>query len=186
MPRAPRIQVAGGVYHVTSRGNRRQATFLDTDDHRFHLWCLDRAAARFEWRIHDFVHMTNHFHMLLTTANANLSQGMQWLNGLYAQVFNARHSLTGHLFQGRFHSELVEDEGHLLESSRYDVLNPVRAGLCDHPLAWRWSSCRATVGLAQVPDFLDVDWLLGQFAVDREEARRRYLQFVEDRLPDAA
>lgn len=183
MPRRPRIQLAGGVYHVTARGNRKQPTFLDPDDHRFHVWCLDRAAARFDWRVHAFVQMTNHFHMLLTTANANLSKGMQWLNGLYAQVFNDRHALTGHLFEGRFHSLLIEEEGHLLEASRYDLLNPVRAGLCDHPLAWPWSSLRATLGLVPAPRFLDSDWLLAHFAATPVEARRRYLEFVEDRLP---
>ncbi len=184
MPRRPRVQFAGGIYHVTSRGNRKQPIFLEPDDHRFHVWCLDQAVMRFEWRVHSWVHMTNHFHMLVTTPKATLSQGMHWMNGLYAQVFNDRHALTGHLFQDRFHSVVVEDQSHLLEASRYDLLNPVRAGLCDHPLAWRWSSCRATVGLAPC-GFLDIDWLVAQFAPDQETAHRRYLQFVEDRLPGA-
>jgi REP-associated tyrosine transposase len=185
MPRPLRIQLAGGTYHVTARGNRKQPIFLEPDDNRFHLWCIEQAAARFEWRVHTWVHMTNHFHMLLTTPKPTLSRGMHWLNGLYAQVFNERHDLTGHLFQGRFHSVVIEDQSHLLEASRYDDLNPVRAGLCDHPLAWRWSSCRAAVGLER-PRFLDLDWLLAQFATDRERAERRYLEFVEDRLPGAA
>jgi REP-associated tyrosine transposase len=182
MPRPLRIQHAGGVYHLTARGNRKQPIFLEPDDHRFHLWCLEQTAARFDVRVHSWVHMTNHFHLILTTAKPNLSQAMHWANGLYAQVFNDRHGLTGHLFQGRFHSIAIEDQSHLLEASRYDHLNPVRAGLCDHPLAWRWSSCRATVGLAPGA-FLDLDWLLTQFASDRESAQRRYLEFVEDRLP---
>jgi REP element-mobilizing transposase RayT len=176
-------QVAGGIYHITSRGNRRQPTFVDSIDHRAHLACVSRAAERYEWRIDGFCHMPNHIHLMLRTRQGNLSAGMQWLNGSYAQRFNGRHGLTGHLFQGRFHSVLVETDEYLLELNRYIVLNPVRAGLCDHPLAWRWSSCRATLGLASVPDFLDVGWLLEQLASNPEDARRRYLDFIEDRLP---
>jgi REP-associated tyrosine transposase len=182
VPRPLRLQVAGGVYHVTARGNRRQPVFLDPNDRRFHLWCLDRATERYRWRCDAYCQMTNHFHLLIRLTEPNLSRGMQWLNGLYAQVFNARHRFSGHLFQGRFHSTLVGEDGHVLELARYIVLNPVRAGICDHPLEWRWSSCRATLGLDESPVFLDHTWLLGQFAAGREEGRRRYLRFVEDRL----
>ena len=180
MPRQPRLQVPGGIYHVTSRGNRRQPTFLEPDDHRFHLWCLNKIAAECEWTCHSFCHMPNHFHLLLRTAKPNLSYGMQRLNGLYAQVFNNRHGLTGHVFQGRFHSAPVEADSHLIELARYIVLNPVRAGLCEHPLEWRWSSCRATIGIVEKPDFLEFEWLLGQFGRDRQEAQRRFFAFVED------
>jgi hypothetical protein len=107
---------------------------------------------------------------------------MQWLSGVYGQVFNKRHELTGHVFQGRFHSPLVETEPHFLECSRYDVLNPARAGLCDHPLKWRWSSLRATLGLEPRPFFLDAERLLGNFGGDLETARARYLGFVEQGL----
>jgi putative transposase len=184
MPRPLRIDVAGRIYHVTCRGNRKEPIFLEPDDHRFHLWCLDQVAARYEWRVLTWVHMTNHFHQLVLLTQPTLSRGMQWLNGVYGQVFNNRHTLTGHVLQGRFHSVLVETEEHLLECSRYDVLNPARAGLCDHPLAWRWSSLRATLGLEPKPDFLDVDRLLEAFGTTPAEAQRRYLRFVEDGLPE--
>ncbi len=185
VPRPPRIVVPGGIYHVTARGNRRAPVFLDPDDHRFHLWCLNRAVAEHEWQWAGFCQMPNHFHLLIRVPKANLSAGMRWLNGLYGQVFNHRHGLTGHVFQGRFHAQLVESEGHLLEAARYIDLNPVRAGLCDHPLDWRWSGLRATVGLVPRPDSLGVDWLLGRFGRDREAARQRYLAFVEERLEAA-
>src|SRR5205823_3369655 len=81
-----RFQLAGGTYTVTARGNRKQPIFLEPDDHRFHLWCLDQASMRFEVRFHSWVHMTNHFHAIVTTAEANLSNAMHWANGLYAQV----------------------------------------------------------------------------------------------------
>jgi putative transposase len=186
MPRLLRVQIPGSTYHITSRGNRKQPTFLDSDDHRFHLWWLNRVVAECEWECIGFCHMPNHFHLLVTTPKPTLSRGMQRLNGLYGQVFNDRHGLSGHVFQGRFHSELIEEEGHLLECARYIELNPVRAGLCDHPLDWRWSSCRATMGLVPKPDFLHFGWLLAQFGADLERARQRYLAFVEDRLDHAA
>jgi putative transposase len=186
MPRKLRLQAAGAIYHVTSRGNRRQPIFLDSDDHFFHLWWLNKVAAESEWEVFGFVQMTNHFHFVLRTPKPNLSRGMQRLNGLYGQVFNLRHGVSGHLFQGRFHSELIESEAHLLECARYDDLNPVRAGLCDHPLDWRWSSCRAVMGLVPKPDFLQSRWLLTQFGHDLDLARQRYLAFVEDRLGRAA
>lgn len=186
VPRSPRPQIAGGIYHVTCRGNRKQTTFRDADDHRFQLWCLDRVAARYGWRLLTYVQMTNHFHMTVITDEPTISRGMQWMNGVYAQVFNKREGVTGHLFQGRFHAVVIESEQHLLECTRYDVLNPWRAGLCDHPLAWRWSSLRATLGLAPKPFFLDVEGLLSMFSPNIEEARRLYLQIVEDGMRDVA
>ena len=185
VPRPPRPQVAGGIYHVTCRGNRKQAAFRDPDDHRFQLWCLERVAARYDWRVLTYVHMTNHFHITVVTEEPTISRGMQWLNGVYAQVFNKREALAGHLFQGRFHSTLIESDGHLLECTRYDVLNPWRAGLCDHPLAWRWSSLRATLGISPKPLFLDSRRLLSMFSRRQAEARRLYLQFVEEGMHDA-
>lgn len=183
MPRPPRVQVAGGIYHVTARGNRKQPIFLGADDHRFHAWCLEQTTVRFGFRILSWVHMTNHFHLLVRTPEANLSRGMHWLNGLYAQFFNDRHGFTGsgHLFQDRFRSVAIEDERQLLTASRYVDLNPVRAGLCDHPLGWRWSGCRSLAGMAAAT-FLDVDWLLRHFATDREQAHERYLAFLEAAL----
>ncbi len=186
MPRPLRLQFPGGIYHITSRGNRKQPIFLDSDDHRFQLWCTNKVVAECEWVCHSFCHMPNHFHFLITTPKANLSIGMQRLNGLYGQVFNDRHGFSGHVFQGRFHSEPVESEAHLHGAASYIELNPVRAGLCDHPLDWRWSSCRSVLGLAPKPDFLDAHWLLGQFGPDIERARQRYLAFVEEQLERAA
>jgi REP element-mobilizing transposase RayT len=181
MPRPLRPQVAGGFYHVTCRGNRKQTIFRDPDDHRFHLWCLDHVAARYEWRVLTYVHMTNHFHLTLITEQPTLSRGMQWLNGVYGQVFNKREGSTGHLFQGRFHSVAIESDEQLLTCVRYDVMNPVRAGLCEHPLAWRWSSVRSALGLEPAPFFLDVERLLSFFSRDTERARRQLLRLIEDR-----
>ena len=97
--------------------------------------------------------MGNHYHVLIETQKTNLSLGMRHLNGSYTQKFNRRHKIVGHLFQGRFKSIHVEKENHLLELSRYVVLNPVRAGIVEKPEEWKWSSYRMTVGGGKKPDF---------------------------------
>jgi hypothetical protein len=117
--------------------------------------------------------MTNHYHLLLGTPEANLSRGMRQLNGLYTQRFNRRHGRVGHVFQGRFKGIIVERESHLLELARYVVLNPVRAGIVEAAEDYRWSSLRATLGLTPTPEWLDLQALMASFA-----SRQRYLEFV--------
>ena len=113
--------------------------------------------------------MANHYHLLVETPKANLSVGMRQLNGIYTQSFNRRHKSVGHLFQGRFKAILVERESHLLELCRYIVLNPARVKGEAKASTWRWSSYRATAGLAPVAEFLRTDWILEQFGKSRYE-----------------
>jgi putative transposase len=145
MPRQARIRVAGGAYHVYTRGNRRQLIFADEDDYRFFLVLLTRTVRRFGWRVHAYCLMPNHLHLLVQTPEQNLSEGMHWLLGFYAQSFNHRHGLDGHVFQGRFGSRIVETEAYLTGLIEYIVFNPVRAGLVLDPADWPWSSYRAMV-----------------------------------------
>jgi len=122
--------------------------------------------------------MSNHYHLLIETPGANLSRGMQLLNGVYTQWFNRQHGRVGHLLQGRFKAILVEKESHLLELARYIVLNPVRAKMVRSVRDWPWSSYRATSGQSDVPEFLTVDWVLSQFDRDRARAVPAYRRFV--------
>jgi REP element-mobilizing transposase RayT len=140
LARPPRTQIPGGTYHITARGNRRQAIFHDADDRRLFIALLSRVAQRREWRLIAYCLMTNHFHLVIETPASNLSAGMHYLNFTYAQYFNERHSMDGHLFGGRFGSVLVENEDQLAELLTYVAFNPVRAGLCDKPSDWPWSS----------------------------------------------
>jgi putative transposase len=183
MARPLRLQLAGGIYHVTARGNRRQRIFRSEADFLLYLDILDRVAERFEWEVYAYCLMPNHVHLVFRTKHANIAQGMQRLHGLYAQFFNERHGLTGHLFQGRYHSELVKTERHALAVARYVVANPVRAGLCIHPAEWPWSSYRATAGLVRPPRFLDTAWLLGHLSPDPSRARAAYVEYVAERAP---
>jgi len=108
--------------------------------------------------------MDNLYHLLLETPVPNLSAGMRQLNGIYTQASNRRHNRVDHLFQGRFKAILVEKQAHLLELSRYIILNPVHAGMVQHPENYPWSSYRATLGQIKVSDFLTVQWLLDNFS----------------------
>ena len=182
MPRPHRLQLAGGIFHVTARGNRKGDIYVDDVDRAIFLRMLDLTLSRCSWLCHVFCLMPNHFHLVIETPTPNLSAGMQLLNGKYGQRFNWRHGLTGHVFQGRFYSELVESNAHLLELSRYIVLNPTRAGLCADPARWPWSSLPATLGRTPVPPFLTTDWLLSQFGSDTQQARCAYERFVRAAL----
>jgi REP element-mobilizing transposase RayT len=128
------------MFHITSRGNRRQAIYRDDLDRELFLRLFRGVAGRQRWKSQAHCLMTNHFHLVIETPTESLSKGMHQLKGVYARKFNERHILDGHLFEGRFRSSPVESEEHFEEVLRYIALNPVRAGLCEHPSDWPWSS----------------------------------------------
>jgi REP element-mobilizing transposase RayT len=180
MTRPLRLQVPGGIYHVTARGNDRRPIFEDDDDRARFITGLASVVLRYHVRCHAYCLMGNHYHLLLETPEANLSVAMRQLNGVYSQQFNRRHTRCGHLLQGRFGAQLVAGDSYLWEVCRYIVLNPVRAGLVAHPRQWRWSSFGATAGETTVPGFLTVNWVrsLAGATTSRERVDR-YVQFVE-------
>ncbi len=179
MTRPLRIEYAGAVYHITSRGNEKMAVFKDEQDRINFLNTLQHVNKRYNWLCHAYCLMDNHYHLLIETPDGNLSLGMRQLNGVYTQLFNKRHQRTGHLFQGRYKSILIQKDSHLLEVCRYVVLNPVRARMVERPEAWKWSSYRATAGREFPPPCLTTDWVLGQFSRKRAKAEQEYRQFVE-------
>ncbi len=180
MARPLRIEYPNAVYHVTSRGNARNNIFLSDQDRENFLLVLGAVVKRFHWFCHACCLMDNHYHLMIETPDANLSRGMRQLNGVYTQKYNWWHSKTGHIFQGRYKSILVEKENYLLELCRYVVLNPVRANMVEKPDAWKWSSYEATAGLKSVPDYLTVGWILRLFSSNKKEAQRRYRTFVSE------
>jgi len=154
VPRAPRSQLDDGFFHVTSRGVAGGALFCDETDRVVFLVELTRTADAFLWTCHVYCLMTTHYHLLLETSREALSRGMQRLNGVYAQGFNARHGRRGHVFEQRFQAYAVEDEVHFLAASEYILQNPVKAGLCGSAKEWPWSGgplhlgARGSKGLA--------------------------------------
>ena len=154
MPRALRIEYPGALYHVTARGTRQGAIFLDDRDRAMLLTILAEALQEYEARAFAFCLMGNHYHFVLQTGEANLSVLMRQINSLYSQAFNMRHGRRGHVFEGRYKALHVDRDAYLLEVCRYVDLNPVRAGFVDSPVRWRWSSYRSHVGLVRSPEWL--------------------------------
>jgi REP element-mobilizing transposase RayT/DNA-binding CsgD family transcriptional regulator len=185
MARPLRLEFAGALYHVTSRGDRREAIYEDDDDRRLFMSLLDQVCDTHNWLCHAYCLMGNHYHLLIETPDANLSKGMRQLNGMYTQNFNRIHNRVGHVFQGRYKAILVEKQGYLLEVARYIVLNPVRAQMVRSTKEWQWSSYRATAAQCAPPKCLTTDWLLSAFSSRRNDAVELYKQFVQEgkRLP---
>ena len=156
MARPLRIEFPGAVYHVTSRGDRREAIFDDDEDAQGFLAVLGLGLERFGAQVLAYCLMTNHYHLVLVTPAGGLSQLMRHVNGVYTQDFNRRHGLVGHLFQGRFKAILVDTDAYLAAVCRYVELNPVRAGIVAAASDWAWSSYSAHVGAATAPAWLDV------------------------------
>jgi REP element-mobilizing transposase RayT len=172
------MEYAGALYHVTSRGDRREDIYRDDEDREAWLAVLSQVCERFNWVVHAWCQMTNHYHVLVETVDGNLSRGMRQLNGVYTQRFNRRHGEVGHLYQGRYKAILVQKESYLLELTRYVVLNPLRAGMVEKLEEWPWSSYTAVIGINEAPEWLDTDWLLNQFGRNRSRAISAYRRFV--------
>ena len=198
----------GDWYHVTSRGLERRRIFREEGDRQQWISLLARLPERFGVCVHGYAKMENHFHLLLETPEANLSQAVQWLNVSYAIWFNRRHQRAGPLYQGRFKAELIDEEEWLLEVSRYLHLNPVRTkrwklsaserpmrerrltalsgedlkAALDHLKGWKWSSYRAYAGYEEEPRWLTCHVLLARFHGRCGRQRREYQRYVEEAL----
>ena len=210
MARALRIERAGGWYHLTARGNQRQPIYEDRRDYQHFCELLAEAVTRFRWRLHAYVLMKNHFHLLVETLDPNLSASMQWLGVSYTLWFNRRHERTGHLFQGRFKSIIVDPAAWSVALTYYLHLNPVRVsalglGKTDRAAAatsgmaapdpalvgkrlerlreFSWSSYRAYVGATARPQWLTCDTILEQMGRGTLASRQqRYRQETEQML----
>jgi REP element-mobilizing transposase RayT len=188
MPRPLRIQFPGAIYHLMSRGDRRELIFKDDQDRRCFLATLGEACEKTGWQLHAYCLMGNHFHLIAETPQANLVAGMKWFLGTYTARFNRRHKLFGHLFSGRYKSLLIDERGggYLRTACDYVHLNPVRAVLLSpaQPLsAYAWSSYPLYLRPARRPGWLRVDRLLGEHGVqeDSAEGRIHFQRRMEDR-----
>ena len=182
MSRPIRIQGAGLIYHVMSRGNNRMRIFLDDLDYARFLSIVEQARQRYELDMWVVCVMPNHYHLVLRTRRPNLSLAIGHLNGTYAKWWNKRHARVGHIYQGRFKGQIVEACTYLARLCRYVLMNPVRGGLVGHPQDWRWSSYRAL--LDGTTTRVDVESLLAAIDPDGVVTRARLLEFVEGYADD--
>ena len=183
MARKPRIHYPGAVYHVILRGNARQDVFLDDKDrYRFYLF-MQEGIERYGHRVLAFCLMTNHIHLALQVGEVSLSRIMQNLTFRYTRWVNWRLKRSGHLFQGRYKSVLVDADSYLLELGAYIHLNPVRASMVTTAEAYPWSSHRAYLGKELIP-WLNTEYILSQFTPELSKARREFAKFVTERSKD--
>jgi REP element-mobilizing transposase RayT len=172
MARPWRIEYEGALYHVFSRGNNQQDIFVSDDDRYLFLDTIGQMSERFDNEIFAYVLMSNHYHLLLRTPKANLSRSMQWLGTTYTRRFNLDHFQSGHLFQGRYKSILVENDAYLMQLACYIHNNPLRAGIVKRLIDYRWSSYPAYAYNRRHPKWLDKDLILSQ--IHGENKHRAY------------
>ncbi len=180
MTRPLRLEFAGALYHITSRGDRQEAIYETDADRECFLSVLSGVCEHYNWVCHAYCLMDNHYHLLIETPEANLSKGMRQLNGVYTQSYNRAQRRVGHVFQGRYKAILVDKNSYLLELARYIVLNPVRARMVRSAREWPWSSYRATVGQKPKPKWLNTEWLLAGFGRRKSKAIDAYKRFVSE------
>jgi putative transposase len=171
--RRPRENIEGGIYHVYARGNAGDLVFRDDADNRRYLRRLSDVVVHRQWRCLAYCLMKNHLHLLIETKTANLSSGMQRLQGGYAQSFNTRYERTGHVFQGRYGAVRMQSDGQVCTAAAYIARNPVAAGLCDRPDEWSWSSYRS-VAAGRPAEWLDANRLLQFFSENPGPALSAY------------
>ena len=171
MPRPSRIDYPGCVHHVTARGNRGAPIFSDDFDRRRLLAAFAKALHRFDASAFAYCLMGNHYHLVLHSRKGNLDRLMRQVGSVYAHGYNRRHGSGGHLFQGRFHSRVVDSDNYLVRVCSYTERNPVRAGLVRRASEWPWSSHRAHLGAEMAPPWLDVDVLYGHMLERKGKAR---------------
>ncbi len=189
MPRKMRVQYPGALYHVMSRGDRREDIFLDDVDRQDFVKTLAEACQKTGWQIHAYCLMSNHFHLVVETPNANLVEGMRWMLSAYTIRLNHRHKLFGHVFSGRYKSLIVDGSGsgYLKSVCDYVHLNPVRARLLtseDRLIAYPWSSYPQYLTAPEYrPFWLRVDRLLGEHGVqgDTPAGRQEFERQMEKR-----
>lgn len=185
MPRAPRVHVPGGFYHVTLRGNHRQPIFFTPDDRRLLDEIISDALHRFSARLHAYCYMTNHIHLLIQVDEIPLGRVMLCIASRYARSVQSRLGTTGHLFERRHHPILVDVDDYLLTVLRYIHQNPVEAGLANSVSDCRWTSHHAYLGNVEQP-WVTTDFALSLFHHDREcaiDAYRSFMSDVPDRCP---
>ncbi len=179
MARQLRVEFEGAFYHVTSRGNGRENIFYKKQDKEKFLGILKRTKDRYGYLLHAYALMDNHYHLLIETPKANISQIMQNINTSYTVYINRKYKKFGHLFQGRFKGIIVDKESYLIELSRYIHLNPVRARIIARPEKSKWTSYKAFINKKAGNGMVTTEDTLSYFSEKSDDAVKAYKMFVE-------
>lgn len=176
MPRKPRIWYPGATYHIMCRGNHRHDIFRDEEDREYYLSTLKHVQKLYPYFLHSYCLMTNHVHLHMETTTHNIAEIMKRMNMLYTIYFNKKYHFVGHLFQGRYRSELIETDTYQLEISKYIHLNPVRAHMVENPWEYPWSSYPVYMGEKE-DHLVTTDKILQYFSHPRIQRYRMYVEF---------
>lgn len=178
MAKKKRIWYPGAVYHITNRGNRRADIFRDEEDYQVYLTILEQTMDKYPYILYTYCLMTNHIHIQLETKDVEIWHIMRYINLLYTKYFNNKYNFLGHLFQGRYKSEVIENDAYNLETSRYIHLNPVKAAMVDKPIDYKWSSYGVYMGKVK-SDIVTDEKILSYF---KGNSRKLYKNYVESKL----
>lgn len=179
MGRTQRISFPGALFHVTVRGNNREKIFVEEKDYMRYLKIVKERKDEFGFCLYAYVLMPNHVHLLLQVGEkADISKIMQAINTAYTKYFTIKYKRVGHLFQGRFHSVLVDKDEYLLVLTLYIHLNPVRAALVSCPSDFKWSSCSNYLK-GDSDSFLDFEEVFAILDTDPEEQRKIYEKLLK-------
>ena len=175
MPRKKRIWYPGAIYHIINRGNRKSELFRDSADNKYFIELILEAKKKYQFKLLCYCLMVNHYHLEIKTGEIEIWKIMRQINLHYAKYFNHKYGLSGHLFQGRYGSNLIENNYKKLLVSRYIHLNPVRANLVSEAEKYRWSSYGDYLNKKE-SKIVETDILLSFFG---ENSREKYKDYVE-------
>lgn len=181
MARQLRIEYEDAFYHITSRGNERRKIYFTKTDYEKFLEYIAKAKEKYTIKIHGYVLMTNHYHLIIETPEANLKKTMHYINSSYTAYTNTKHKRSGHLFQGRYKGILIDKDNYLTELSRYIHLNPVRAKITEKPEDYPYSSYLSYITDKKDP-VAEQGLILAMLSDNIKEARRKYREYVENAI----
>jgi REP element-mobilizing transposase RayT len=177
MARPYRLQAKNCFYHIMSRGDDRKRIYTIPSDYGKFMDYVMKAKERYQCTLYAYCLMANHFHLLIETLLPNISKIMHYIKGSYTTYYNIRHRRTGHLFQGRFKSIVVDKDAYFLELTRYIHLNPVYAGLVQDPAAYQWSSYQGYLGRKN--EYLDKDEIKQYLGMTRKDYQHFVLKGIK-------
>jgi REP element-mobilizing transposase RayT len=177
MARPLRIEYEDAVYHITARGNDRKRIYFSEADYRKFLECIAEAKKKFGILLHCYALMSNHYHLIIETPEANLSKTMHHISSAYTSYINRKRKRSGHLFQGRYKALVVSKDNYLFELSRYIHLNPVRAGIVQRPEEYPYGSYKAYINKGN-DNLLSQGLILGFSGRNVAQAKNEYRKYV--------
>jgi len=183
MARPLRIEYSGAWYHVMNRGRRKEKIFQNEKDYETFLKVLEQVCRLYEFEIHAYALLPNHYHLLICTPQGNLSRGMRHLNGVYTQKHNKRHNIDGGLFKGRYKAMLVQEGEYLLELVRYIHRNAYKAGLEESIGRYKWDSYKAYMSEEPRQRWLSTEEVLSRFSQYKGGAAKGLDAFVKKAGP---